>query len=342
MGEWLQIAGRGLVSTLRSRRDLGLENIALRQQLMVLQRQAGKVRLWDRDRVFWVWLQRAWPGWRRALLLVQPATVVGWHRKGFRAYWRWKSRARGGRPRIDPSVRSLIRHMWNSNPTWGSPRIQAELHKLGIDVSDATVRRYRPSRLRPPSQAWHSFLENHLTDIAAMDFFIVPTATFRVLYVLLIMSHDRRRILHFNVTNSPSAHWTAQQVVEAFPYETQPRFLLHDRDSIFGSSFARRVGSMGIEEVVTAPGSPWQNPYCERLIGSIRRECLDHVIVLNERHMLRVLRGYASYYHASRTHRSLDGDCPDPRPVEPIEMGEVVAHPQVGGLHHRYGRQLAA
>ncbi len=237
MGEWLQIAGRGLVSTLRSRRDLGLENIALRQQLMVLQRQAGKVRLWDRDRVFWVWLQRAWPGWRRALLLVQPATVVGWHRKGFRAYWRWKSRARGGRPRIDPSVRSLIRHMWNSNPTWGSPRIQAELHKLGIDVSDATVRRYRPSRLRPPSQAWHSFLENHLTDIAAMDFFIVPTATFRVLYVLLIMSHDRRRILHFNVTNSPSAHWTAQQVVEAFPYKTQPRFLLHDRDSIFVSSF---------------------------------------------------------------------------------------------------------
>jgi putative transposase len=342
MGDWLQIAGWGFGSTLRSRRDLALENIALRQQLMVLQRQAGKVRLRDRDRVFWVWLQRVWPGWRRALLLVQPATVVGWHRKGFRAYWRWKSRARGGRPRIDPSVRSLIRHMWSSNPTWGSPRIQAELHKLGIDVSDATVRRYRPSGLRSPSQTWRSFLENHLTDIAAMDFFIVPTATFRVLYVLLIMSHDRRRILHFNVTTSPSAHWTAQQVVEAFPYETQPRFLLHDRDSIFGSSFARRVGSMGIEEVVTAPGSPWQNPYCERLIGSIRRECLDHVIVLNERHMLRVLRGYASYYHGSRTHRSLDGDCPDPRPVEPVEMGEVVAHPQVGGLHHRYGRQLAA
>ncbi len=253
MGEWLCIAVWGFVSVLRRRRDLALENVALRQQLVVLRRQPGSVRLRDRDRLFWVWLRCVWLGWRGALVLVQPATVVEWHRKGFRAYWRWKSRARGGRPRIDPSVRSLIRHMWSSNPTWGAPRIQAELHKLGIDVSDAAVRRYRPPRVSPPSLTWRPFLENHRTDIAAMDFFIVPTATFRVLYVLLIMSHDRRRILHFNVTTSPSAQWTAQQVVEAFPYETQPRFLLHDRDSIFGSSFARRVGSMGIEEVVTAP-----------------------------------------------------------------------------------------
>jgi len=269
MGDWLHIAVWGVVCSLTSRRDLALENIALRQQLMVLRRQTAKVRLREGDRLFWVWLRRVWPGWRGALVLVQPATVVGWHRRGFRTYWRWKSRARGGRPRIDPSVQNLIRHMWKSNPTWGAPRIQAELHKLGIDVSDSTVRRYRPSGLRPPSQTWRSFLENHRADIAAMDFFIVPTATFRVLYVLLIMSHDRRRILHFNVTTSPSARWTARQVVEAFPYDTQPRFLLHDRDSIFGGSFARRVGSMGIEEVVTAPGSPWQNPYCERLIGSI-------------------------------------------------------------------------
>ena len=232
--------------------------------------------------------------------------------------------------------------MWSSNPTWGAPRIQAELHKIGIDVSDSTVRRYRPLRVTPPSQTWRSFLENHLTDIAATDFFIVPTVTFRVLYVLLIMSHDRRRILQFNVTTSPSAQWTAQQVVEAFPYAAPPRFLLRDRDKIFGSSFVRRVESLGMEEVVTAPGSPWQNPYCERLIGSIRRECLDHVIVLNERHLLRVLGSYASYYQASRTHRSLDGDCPDPRPIEPVEMGDVVALAQVGGLHHRYTRQLAA
>ena len=267
---------------------------------------------------------------------------MGWHRKGFRAYWRWKSQGRGGRPRIDLSVRRLIRDMWSANPTWGALRIQAELHKLGIDVSDSTVRRYRPLRARPPSQTWSSFLDNHLGDIAAMDFFVVPTVTFRVLYVLLIISHDRRRILHFNVTTSPCAQWTGQQVVEAFPYETKPRFLLHDRDSIFGSGLACRVGSMGIEEVVTAPGSPWQNPYCERLIGSIRRECLDHVIVRSERHLLGVLHSYASYYHASRTHPSLDDDCPDPRPVEPPEMGDVVAEARVGGLHHRYGRRLAA
>lgn len=342
MGEWLRIAVWSFVSVLRSRRDLALENVALRQQLMVLRREPRSVRLRDRDRLFWVWLRRAWPGWRQALVLVQPATVVDWHRRGFRAYWRWKSRARGGRPRIDPSVRKLIHHMWSSNPTWGAPRIQAELRKIGIEVSDSTVQRYRPLRVSPPSQTWRSFLDNHLAELAAIDFFIVPTVTFRVLYVLLIMSHDRRRILHINVTTSPSAQWTAQQVVEAFPYAAPPRYLLRDRDKIFGSSFVRRVEAMGIEEVITAPGSPWQNPYCERLIGSIRRECLDHVIALNERHLLRVLRGYASYYHASRTHRSLDNDCPDPRPVEPPEMGAVVVCPQVGGLHHRYGRRLAA
>ncbi|MGD8321456.1 MAG: integrase core domain-containing protein [Gemmatimonadota bacterium] len=175
-----------------------------------------------------------------------------------------------------------------------------------------------------------------------MDFFVVPTVTFRVLYMLVIMSHDRRRIVHFNVTTSPSARWTAQQVVAAFPHEAAPRFLLHDRDTIFRGSFAQRVGAMGIEEVVTALHSPWQNPYCERLIGSIRRECLDHVIVLGERHLMRVLRSYASYYHSSRTHRSLDDDCPDPRGVEPPEMGDVVSLAQVGGLHHRYTRRLAA
>ena len=274
-------------------------------------------------------------------MLVQPATVVGWHRKEFRAYWRWKSRARGGRPRIDPSVRGLIRHMWNSNPAWGAPRIQAELHKLGIEVSDSTVRRYRPLRPRPPSQHYSSFLENHLGDMAAMDFFAVPTVTFRVLYVLVIMAHDRRRIPHFNVTTSPSAAWVARQLKEAFPSDTRPRFLLHDRDKCFAADVACRVRSMRIQNVLTAPGSPWQNAYCERLIGSIRRECLDHVVVLNERHLLRVLRSYASCYHASRTHRGLDGDSPDGRAVEPPVLGEVFAHPQVGGIHHRYARRAA-
>lgn len=341
-GEMVSGLCRFVVSALRSKRDLVLENAALRHQLMVLQRQSKAPRIKNRDRLFWITLLRLWPDWRGALSLVQPATVVRWHRKGFRAYWRWKSRTHGGRPRIDPEVRELIRDMWASNPTWGKLRIRAELAKIGIEVSDSTVLRYRPRRSKPPSQTWRSFLENHLADIVAIDFFVVPTVTFRVLYVFLVMSHDRRRILHFNVTTSPSARWTAQQVVEAFPYESSPRFLLRDRDKIFGSTFVRRVESMGIEEVVTAPGSPWQNPFCERLIGSVRRDCLDHVIVLNQRHLLRVLRSYASYYHASRTHRSLDHDCPEPRPIEPADMGKVIAQPQVGGLHHRYGRQLAA
>ena len=334
MWDWVRIAAWSTISA--------LENVALRHQLMVLQRQSGRPRLKDRDRLVWICLRRLWHGWHRALVVVQPATVVKWHRKGFRAYWRWKSQPTGGRPRIDREVRELIRDMWRSNPTWGKPRIQAELRKIGIEVSDSTVWRYRPSRGTPPSQSWRAFLDNHVGDIVAIDFFVVPTMTFRVLYVFLVMSHDRRRILYFNVTASLSARWTAQQVREAFPYETAPRYLIRDRDSIFGANFVRCVGSIGIEEVVTAPASPWQNPYCERLIGSIRRECLDHVIVLNERHLMRVLRGYASYYHSSRTHQSLHDDCPDPRPVEPPEMGDVVAIAQVGGLHHRYTRRLAA
>ena len=342
MWDWVRIVGWSVVSALKSRRDLALENLALRHQLMVLQRQPGRPRLKDRDRLFWVCMCRRWQSWHRALVLVQPATVVKWHRKGFRAYWRRRSRSNRGRPRVDPQIQKLIRDMWASNPTWGKPRIQAELAKIGIQVSDSTVRRYRPPLSSPPSQSWRAFLDNHVRDIVAIDFFIVPTVTFRVLYVLLIMSHDRRRILHVNVTTSPSAQWTAQQIVEAFPYDSAPQYLLHDRDTIFANSFARRVESMGTKEVVTAPRSPWQNPYCERLIGSIRRECLDHVIVLSERHLIRVLRSYASYYHSSRTHRSLDNDCPDPRPVEPPEMGDVVALSQVGGLHHRYARRLAA
>ena len=342
MLDWVRIVWWSVVSALKGQRDLTLENVALRHQLMVLQRQSGRPRLRDRDRLFWICLRRRWPGWHRALVLVQPATVVNWHRNGFRAYWRWKSRSNGGRPRIDREVRELIRDMWRSNPTWGKPRIQAELNKIGIEVSDSTVSKYRPSQDRPPSQSWRAFLDNHLRDVVAIDVFVVPTLTFRVLYVFLVMSYDRRRILHFNVTTSPSARWSAQQMRDAFPYDTAPRYLLRDRDGIFGTEFVRCVESMGIKEVVTAPASPWQNPFYERLIGSIRRECLDHVIVLNERHLMRVLRSYACYYDSSRTHRSLDDDCPDPRPVEPPEMGDVIAIAQVGGLHHRYTRRLAA
>ena len=261
MGEMVRGLCQFVVSALRSKRDLALENAALRHQLMVLQRQSKAPRIENRDRLFWITLLRLWPDWRGALSLVQPATVVRWHRKGFRVYWRWKSQTNGGRPRIDREVRELIRDMWTSNPTWGKLRIRAELAKVGIEVSDSTVLRYRPRRAKPPSQTWRSFLDNQVRDIVAIDFFVVPTATFRILYVFLAMSHDRRRILHFNVTTSPSAQWTAHQVREAFPYDTAPRYLLRDRDRIFGADFVRCVKSMGIEEVITAPGSPWQNGY---------------------------------------------------------------------------------
>ena len=231
--------------------------------------------------------------------------------------------------------------MWEANPTWGSPRIRAELAKLGLKVSDSTVRKYRPRCERPPSQSWRSFLHSHAKGIVAIDFLTVPTATFRILYVFIVLAHDRRRVVHFSVTDSPTAVWTGQEMVNAFPFETAPRFLLRDRDGIYGKEFQRRVASLGMEEKLIAPRSPWQNPYVERLIGTLRRECLDHVIVMNEQHLRRVIRDYLEYYHHDRTHRSLDQDCPISRPVEAVEQGKICEFPKVGGLHHRYQRQAA-
>ena len=342
MIELIRTVARSLVSAAKGRRSLALENLALRHQVAVLQRQSKKPQLKNTDRLLWLGLRRVWPGWKSSLYLVQPATVVKWHRAGFRAYWRRKSMPKGGRPRIDPEVRKLIHDMWNMNPTWGRPRIQAELAKLGITVGDSTVARYKPNRRKPPSQKWRTFLDNHVPEIVAVDFFTVPTATFRVLYVLLVMSHDRRRILHFNVSDSKAGAWAARQLLESFPFDTAPRFLIRDNDSIFGGEFSHRVKSLGIEEVRTAIRSSWQNSYCERLIGSIRRECLDHIIVVSEQHLRRVLRSFFDYYHSSRTHQSLANDCPSPRSVEPPEMGKVIAFPKVGGLHHRYCRKMAA
>ena len=334
---------RSLLSGFQSHSRLALENLALRHQLAVLQRQAPKPKLRPTDRLLWVGLLRFWPDWRQALLLVQPQTVIAWHRLGFRLFWRWKSRARGGRPFVDGDLIALIRQMWQANPTWGSPRIQAELAKLGIRISDSTVRKYRPNHRRPRSaQTWKTFLHNHAKELVAIDFFTVPTANFRVLYVLLVLAHERRRVLHFNITNSPSAAWTAQQVVEAFPFTTPPRYLLRDRDGIYGTDFVRRVEGLGLEQKLIAPRSPWQNPMVERLIGSLRRECLDHVILLNQEHLRRVLTDYLSYYHRHRTHRSLEQDCPEPRAVEPPGQGRIIELPLVCGLHHRYARQAAA
>jgi putative transposase len=231
--------------------------------------------------------------------------------------------------------------MSQTNPIWGSPRIVGELRKLGIHVAKSTVEKYRVRHRKPPSPTWQAFLRNHIKDLVSMDFFVVPTVTGKVLFVLVMLAHERRRIVHMNVTEHPTAQWTAQQVVEAFPWDTTPRYLLRDRDGIYGDLFRQRVHNMGIEEVRIAPRSPWQNPYVERVIGSIRRDVLDHVIVLNEPHLRRLLTDYLTYYHRFRTHLALAMDCPVPRPVEPPECGEVIAVPEVGGLHHHYERWVA-
>ena len=331
-----------LISAFKTRRALALENLALRQQLAVLQRSVKRPRLSNVDRGFWVLLRRFWTDWARALIIVKPETFVRWHRSGFKRYWTWKSRRRRpGRPSVAPEVRELIRNMSRANVTWGAPRVHGELVKLGISISQAAVSKYMVRHRKPPSQTWRSFLDNHVKDLVSVDFFTLPTATFRVLFVFIVLRHDRRSIVHFNVTEHPSAEWTAQQMVDAFPWDTAPRYVLRDRDQIYGTYFDRRVEGLGIEQVRTAPRSPWQSPYVERVIGSIRRESLDHVIVLDERHLRRILRGYVDYYHSCRTHLSLEKDAPEPRTVQHPSMGRVTAVPKVGGLHHYY-RRLAA
>ncbi len=323
---------------LLKRAALVAESLALRHQLGIMQRSVKRPRLRQRDRILWVWLSRLWANWRSCLMIVKPDTVLRWHRDGFRLYWRWKLRSKPGRPKIDAEIRRLIRQMSRENATWGPPRIQSELALLGYTVDQSTVAKYMCRHRKPPSQNWRTFLENHVPDIAAIDFFVVPTARFRLLFCFIVLRHEQRRVVHFNVTAHPNARWTAQQVVEAFPYDEAPRFMIRDRDGIYGVDFRERVKHMGVEEVVTAPQSPWQNPFAERVIGSIRRDCLDHVIVFSEAHLMRILARYFAYYHEARTHLSLDRNAPVPRRIEHPSEGKVIAIPQVGGLHHRYTR----
>ena len=332
-----------LSSIFHSRAALGLENLALRHQIGILQRSARKrPKLTSVDRLLWVWLSRLWRSWRSALAIVKPETVLAWHRAGFRLFWTWKvRRGQPGRPVISREVRDLVRKMGRENPGWGAPRIHGELLKLGIDIGESSVSKYMVRCRKPPSQTWRTFLENHAQQLVSIDFFTVPTIRFQVLYVFLVLAHDRRRILHFNVTPHPTAEWTGQQLREAFPFAQLPRYLLRDRDKIFGNDFRKRVQDLGISEVLSAPRSPWQRAYVERVIGSIRRECLDHVIVFHEGSLRRTLNSYFDYYHRSRTHLSLGKDSPEPRAIQPPEMGSVVAVPQVGGLHHRYERRAA-
>jgi hypothetical protein len=332
----------GLLFALRTRRALVLENLALRHQLAVLQRAAPRPRLRTSDRLFWVLLSRLWSGWADAVSIVQPATVIRWQRSGFKLYWTWKSwRKCPGRPAVAPEILALIRRMSGANPLWGAPRIHGELQKLGIEISQATVSKYLVRHRKSPSQTWRTFLTNHVQTLVAVDFFTVPTVLCKVLFVFVVLAHDRRRVVHVNVTDAPTAQWTAQQLAEAFPWDTAPRYLLRDRDAVYGAVFSCRVNALGIHEVTIAPRAPWQNPYVERLIGTLRRECLDHVVVLNDTHLRHVLHAYLAYYHGARTHLTLDKNAPEPRRVEPPDLGQIVATPMVGGLHHRYSRRAA-
>jgi len=329
-------------SLFRSRLSLQIEILALRHQLAVYQRTGARPRLRSADRLLWAWLSRVWSGWQDALVFVKPETVIAWRRRKFRQYWTRLSRSgRPGRPAIPMEVRDLIRRVSTANPLWGTPRIVGELAKIGIDLPRSTVAKYMIRRRRPPSATWRAFLRNHVRDIVATDFFVVPTVRNQILFVFLILAHERRRVLHFNVTAYPTAEWAAQQIVEAFPWTDPPRYLLRDRDGIYGMEFQTRVTGLGMEEVLIAAQSPWQNPFVERLIGSIRRECLDHTIVLGERHLRRILTDYFRYYHRWRTHQSLEMDSPEGRETHRIDRARVVEVSEVGGLHHHYERAAA-
>jgi hypothetical protein len=338
---------RALRAALRSRSDLVLENVALRQQVGALKQKRSRPQLDAADRTFWVAMRRAWSGWAERLVIVKPETVVKWHRECFRRYWSELSRhKRGpGRPRVDREIRELIRRMALEND-WGAPRIHGELEKLGFTVSEATVSRYMPRRPAKTDvlQRWLAFLRNHKEGIAAMDFFTVPTASLRILYCWFVIHHERRRILHFNATFNPSAAWVIQQLREALPFDTAPRHLIFDRDSIFSSAVVGFVKSMGTKPCRTSYRSPWQNPVAERWIGGCRRELFDHVVVFSERHAVRLARVYIAYFHEDRTHLGLRKDTPSRRPVTlpPSPTAKVVAMPRVGGLHHRYEWREAA
>jgi transposase InsO family protein len=321
----------------KSKSRLEAENAALRHQLTVLQRKLrGRVQFTNSDRLFLILLYRWFPSVLKAMTIIRPETLVHWHRAGFRRYWRWKSRAMGGRPQVSPELRTLIRRMSIENRLWGAPRIHGELLKLGFVVAQSTVAKYMARRDVSPGQSWGSFLRNHAPHIAAMDLFVVPTIGFNLLYVVVIVRLVRRELVWINATAQPTAEWIAQQITEAFPWNEVPRYLIRDRDGIYGATVARRLRAMGIRDKPIAPGSPWQNAYAERLIGTIRRECLDHMIVFGETQLRRILAKYAAYYNEARIHRSLDKDSPFHRAIE--RLGVITSQPVLGGLHHQYCR----
>jgi transposase InsO family protein len=335
---------RCLLALFRNRQDQAIVELALRQQLAVYAQSRPRPRLSPLDRAFWVVLSQLWPRWKDHLVVVRPETVVRWHRQGFRRYWRSISTPGPGRPPISREVQELIVRMATEN-AWRARKIQAELSKLGIRVSLATVSRYVPRPKPDPTQQqrWMTFLRNHKDVIAGMDFFVVPTVRFRLLWVWFAIDHGRRKILHFNVTENPNARWVIQQLRETFPEEPSHRFVIYDNDSIFSAAVTHAIDSFDICPKRTAFRSPWQNGTAERFVGSVRRELLDHVVVFNEDHLRGLLREYVDYYNAERVHTSI-GDAPNGRPVEvrASSCSKVIGLPRVGGLHHRYQWREAA
>ena len=323
----------------KSKHDIVLENLALRQQLIVQKRSIKRAKIKNCDRIFWIWMSRFWNDWRSSLIVVKPPTVIGWHKKGFKAYWKWKSR-RIGRPTIDWELIKLIRRIQKENSTWSAQRIQGELTKLGYAVCDNTVARYMTKSKdgdNSRQQRWLTFIRNHTKNTVGIDFVVVRTVFFKAIYVFVAISHDRRRILHFAVTANPHSQWAIQQLRETFAFDETTKYVIRDNDRIFSDDFKTHIKNCGLEDTPTAPRSPWQNPIAERVLGTLRRECLDHMIILNEKHLHSVLGEYINdYYNVSRTHMSLEKDSPVPRPVQ--ANGKIVSKPILGGLHHVYSR----
>jgi transposase InsO family protein len=330
----LHAFGRFAADLFKSRCRLEAENLLLRHQLTIaLRRKPLRLRLRGSDRALLACMTRLWPSLLDAIQVVQAETVLRWHRAGFQAFWRWKSRA--GRPRIDRALRDLIQQMSRENPLWGASRIHGELLKLGFEVAQSTVSKYmaRPSK---PSQGWKTFLRNHAEAIAAIDMCVVPTLTFERLFAFLVLGHGRRQLLWFEVTRHPTAEWLARQITEAFPWTSAPAYLVRDNDRAFGHVFTSRIRAMGIRDRPISPGSPWQNGIAERFVGTLRRECLDHMLIFGEAHLRQVLSFYAEYYNEVRTHLGLGKDAPLSREVQ--RSGDLVAIPILSGLHHRYVR----
>jgi transposase InsO family protein len=333
----LNALGMCVVDLFKSRSRLEAENLFLRHQLNIaLRRVPPRPRLCGSGRALLIWLTRLWPGLLGMARVVQPETIPRWHRAGFKVFWRQKSRNRVGRPKIDRGLRDLILRISRENPLWGGSRIHGELLMLGFEVAQSTVSKYIVRHRNPPSQTWKTFLRNHAEAIAAIDMCVVPTVTFDLLFAFLVLGHGRRQLLWLEVTRHPTAEWLARQITEAFPWASAPTYLVRDNDRAYGHVFRSRIRGMGIRDRPISPGSPWQNGIAERLIGTLRRDCLDQMLIFSDAHLRRILTLYASYYNESRTHLSLNKDAPLGRAVQ--RYGTIASTPVLSGLHHRYAR----